>query len=222
MGDQKQLAAHLEACGIGIGCRPRRWQPMVRSSGLLGISVMTTATAPKPRGALVCCAPQRSSDGSLVLPVPDAPGVFFSAVRPIRRCSEPAGTSADRQPFGLGAVAATAFEVLRRRGIEYLSQFVQTDDPVESGPFHGIWRGLRRRHQTVRDRECCITGKVDADRRSHGSIPPTVGWRTDVVSARSLLSTAGRGQEFSPPLKLSTGCAAGVTARRPPCADCSN
>src|SRR5438270_8464783 len=69
-----------------------------------------------------------------LLPVPDAPGVVFfggeadPALLDTRQVGSPIGSLA-----GSGLSPQRAFEACVGEGIEYLSQFVQTEDAVASG-----------------------------------------------------------------------------------------
>ena len=147
-----------------------------------------------------------------LLPVPDAPGVVFfggeadPAVLSARQTGWPIGNLS-----GSGLSPQRAFEACVGEGIEYLSQFVQTEDAVASGAFDehcdACDANARRFIAAV-----LAAGNVDASRAiawvpaRRLSDSAEVFFPLDVCCRRSPPQ-----QDFTPPLKLSTGCAAGAT-----------
>jgi ribosomal protein S12 methylthiotransferase accessory factor len=144
------------------------------------------------------------------LPMPDAPGlVFFGAeADPVNLGPHNAGLPA-AGVAGSGLIPQRAFEACVGEGVEYLSQFVQPDDRLEPGPitsFREMLDPAAYKFVAAILSACA----VPADR--------AVDW----IAVRRLADGAAcwfpadlclrrRHQDFVPPLKLSTGCAAGVT-----------
>ena len=147
-----------------------------------------------------------------LLPVPDAPGVVFFGGE-----ADPAVLSARQTGWPIGSLSGSglspqrAFEACVGEGIEYLSQFVQTEDAVASGAFDehcdACDANARRFIAAV-----LAAGNVDASRAiawvpaRRLSDSAEVFFPLDVCCRRSPPQ-----QDFTPPLKLSTGCAAGAT-----------
>jgi ribosomal protein S12 methylthiotransferase accessory factor len=147
-----------------------------------------------------------------LLPVPDAPGLTFFGGE-----ADPAtlGKSYAGLPIGnlagSGLTSQRAFESSVGEGVEYLSQFLSADDPIEFGTLATYG------HSSDADvsrfiTEALATGSVGADR--------SIAWASasrlsDGAHMRFPLDLCFRRraseQDFTPPLKLSSGCAAGVT-----------
>ena len=146
-----------------------------------------------------------------LLPVPDAPGlVFFGGeIDPGVLGEQHAGL-----PFGnlagSGLSPQRAFEACVGEGIEYLSQFVQSEDPHERGLLRDYvgadghaWRFIS---------SILTSSEIDADRqiawtRAHRLLDGASAWfPLDLCYRRRAAD-----QDFKPPLKLSSGCAAGAT-----------
>ncbi|HUB95649.1 MAG TPA: YcaO-like family protein, partial [Stellaceae bacterium] len=142
------------------------------------------------------------------LGVPDAPGVTFFGGE-----ADPAILGARHKGAALGNLAGSgltterAFEACVGEGIEYLSQFVDDNDPVERGMlgrYAGAYDEATRR----------FVSAVLADARDDVSWIParrladggTAWFPLDLCLRRPQTE-----QDLSPPLKLSTGCAAGPT-----------
>jgi ribosomal protein S12 methylthiotransferase accessory factor len=147
-----------------------------------------------------------------LLPAPDAPGVVFFGGE-----ADPVVLGAGQMGAPIGSLSGSglsprrAFEACVGEGIEYLSQFIQPDDAISSGSFAEYCDS----HDSDARRfiaEVLIAGNVDASR--------SIVW----VPARRLSDDAevffpldlcrrrpATQQDFIPPLKLSTGCAAGAT-----------
>jgi ribosomal protein S12 methylthiotransferase accessory factor len=144
------------------------------------------------------------------LPVPDAPGlVFFGAE------ADPASLGPHNAKLAVGGFAGSgldpsrAFESCVGEGIEYLSQFAQPDDKLESGTIDRFGEALDPGAYGFVEAVFSACG-VPADR--------AVDW----VQVRRLgdgaacwfpadLCLRRAAPAFVAPLKLSTGCAAGVT-----------
>ncbi len=147
-----------------------------------------------------------------ILPAPDAPGLIFfggeadpSTLGPLQE-GLPIGNLA-----GSGLSPQRAFEACVGEGIEYLSQFVQADDAAESGSL-ADYGNMHDTHTKRFISEVFAVSNVDAG-RSIAWVPArrlTDGLETwlplDLCYRRPVSQ-----QDFKPPLKLSTGCAAGAT-----------
>lgn len=147
-----------------------------------------------------------------LLPVPDAPGlVFFGGeADPVtlgeRYAGLPPGNLA-----GSGLEPQRAFEACAGEGIEYLSQFLHADDPVEFGTFTEI---VQTHDAITREflSRVLQAGAIGTDRRI-AWVPATRLADGDTVCFPLDLCYRRRAsdQDFRPALKLSTGCAAGLT-----------
>jgi ribosomal protein S12 methylthiotransferase accessory factor len=147
-----------------------------------------------------------------LLPVPDAPGLIFFGGE-----ADPATLGKPQEGLPVGNLAGSglspkrAFEACVGEGIEYLSQFVQAGDPIESGPFTDYAEAYDA-HVSGFISEVLSVSMIEADRsiawvqasrlpdRSKMWFPVDLCYRRQVVE-----------QDFKPPLKLSSGCAAGTT-----------
>lgn len=143
------------------------------------------------------------------LPVPDAPGlVFFGAeADPARLGPHNAGLSVSGFA-GSGLDPRRAFEACVGEGIEYLSQFAQPDDPLAAGPVSVYAAQLDP--ASCRFVESMVACSIPADlpiswmpvnRIADGA---ACWFPADLCLRRAAA-------DFVPALKLSTGCAAGVT-----------
>jgi ribosomal protein S12 methylthiotransferase accessory factor len=145
-----------------------------------------------------------------LIPVPDAPGlIFFGGEADPAVLGEAHAGLAHASLAGSGLSPQRAFESCVGEGIEYLSQFVQTGDQILLGPLSDYG------HTYSADVRKFIAGilavsTINADR--------SIAW----VPAHRLPTGADmhfpldlcyrrRAQDFKPPLKLSSGCAAGST-----------
>ena len=144
------------------------------------------------------------------LPVPDAPGlVFFGAE------AGPASLGLHNAGLPIGGFAGSglspqrAFESCVGEGIEYLSQFAQPGDPMEAGTISTLGESLDPTaygfvHAAL---FACGVSREDAiDWIAVRRLPDGVVCRlpADLCLRRAT-------PDFVPPLKLSTGCAAGIT-----------
>jgi ribosomal protein S12 methylthiotransferase accessory factor len=151
-----------------------------------------------------------------LLPVPDAPGlVFFGGEADPATLGQSCGKFCEGLPIGnlagSGLTPQRAFESCVGEGVEYLSQFLSIDDHVELGPLAICGDGSdadvkRFIHETL------AFSSVDADR--------LIAWvsadrLSDGARSRFPLDLCYRRraseQDFTPPLKLSSGCAAGAS-----------
>jgi ribosomal protein S12 methylthiotransferase accessory factor len=147
-----------------------------------------------------------------LLPVPDAPGLIFFGGE-----ADPAmlGKSCKSLPIGnlagSGLMPQRAFESCVGEGVEYLSQFLNSDDHVERGPLTRCGDASDadvRRFIEETLAICSVDSDrpiawVSADRLSDGA---RLRFPLDLCYRRRASE-----QDFTPPLKLSSGCAAGVS-----------
>jgi ribosomal protein S12 methylthiotransferase accessory factor len=213
MGDQQHaLAAHLDAAASALVADATATGADSPESGLLrylGYDDGDTARAEGRARMLRAAARFRRL---FLLPVPDAPGLVFFGGE-----ADPAALG--KQPEGLptaslagsGLSPQKAFESCVGEGIEYLSQFVQADDPIERGPFTAYGESPDTQVREFISGILAFAG-IEADRPiawvpSSGLADGTRVWfPLDVCYRRNATE-----QDFTPPLKPSSGCAAGVT-----------
>jgi ribosomal protein S12 methylthiotransferase accessory factor len=144
------------------------------------------------------------------LPMPDTPGLVFFGAEADPTCLGPHNAALPVGGFaGSGLDPRRAFESCVGEGIEYLSQFAQPDDPLLSSVIDLSGKTLDPGANSFVRAVFSACGVV-ADR--------AVSW----ISVRRLTDGAAcwfptdlclrrKPADFIPPLKLSTGCAAGVT-----------
>jgi ribosomal protein S12 methylthiotransferase accessory factor len=145
-----------------------------------------------------------------LLPVPDAPAVVFFGGE-----ADPAVLGQTGSPIGSlsgsGLSPQRAFEACVGEGIEYLSQFVQTRDAVAWGAFDeygGPYDADARRFIAA----LLAAGEVDASRAIAWAPARRLSDGTEVFFPLDVCCRRPpQQQDFTPPLKLSTGCAAGAT-----------
>jgi ribosomal protein S12 methylthiotransferase accessory factor len=146
------------------------------------------------------------------LPVPDAPGLVFFGGEADPGCLGPdcAGLPAGSLS-GSGLTPQRAFEACVGEGIEYLSQFARDSDSIVTGT-------LAQRCGAVDDATRRYLAEVLMARDIDPGHP--IGWvRVQRVPggedawfpADLCLRRSEARRDFSPPGKLSTGCAAGIT-----------
>jgi ribosomal protein S12 methylthiotransferase accessory factor len=197
------LADQLRAAAVLLRTDPKRTAavPVLRAVGYDDGD--TGAAADRARMLDVAAALRRL----FRLPVPDAPGLTFFGGE-----ADPAilGSHAAGLPVaslaGSGLDARRAFESCVGEGVEYLSQFADPSDGIR----HGITDN--RLNPPARDFIASVLRAVDADQREIAWLPVQ---RLDDGSAAWFpadLCLRRRDADFAPPLKLSTGCAAGRTA----------
>jgi len=145
------------------------------------------------------------------LPVPDAPALVFLAgvADPGVLCGRHAGLPPGYLA-GCGLTLQRAFESCVGEGIEYLSQFLLTDDPIE----RASTSMQTPTEDSTRDAIAAVlqASAVDEDRpiawaRVQRLPDAAEAW----FPADLCYRRAAAEQDFAPPLKLSTGCAAGPT-----------
>ncbi len=146
-----------------------------------------------------------------LLPVPDAPGlVFFGAE------ADPAAIDGTLAGMPVGSMAGSgltpqrAFESCVGEAVEYLSQFVRAADPLQRGTFQALAPDDPPARRFLEDllRACRIAPTQPVSWvpvRALGS--GTEAW----LPADLCLRRPPAQQDMVPPLKLSTGCAAGAT-----------
>jgi ribosomal protein S12 methylthiotransferase accessory factor len=213
MGDQEaKLAARLERAASALAAGPAVGSLGGEDSSLLRDLGYDDGDGAKAEGRARMLRAAAKFQRLFILPVPDAPGVVFFGGE-----ADPAvvGTWRERPPIGnlsgSGLSPQRAFEACVGEGVEYLSQFVQADDRTVSGPladYSQVYDADTKRFVS----EVLAAGKIDAG-RSITWVPArrlpdgAIAWfPLDLCCRRPTVE-----QEFAPPLKLSTGCAAGVT-----------
>ena len=212
MGDQENaLAEHLEAAAAALaadaggGSRPS-------DSSLLQYLGYDDGDRVQTAGRIRLLRAAARFRRLFRLPVPDAPALIFFGGE-----ADPAVLGEQHVGLPLGSLAGSglspqrAFESCIGEGIEYLSQFVQADDPVLRGPFSEY------RQACGADVGDFIAGvlaasAINADRSiawvpARGPSGGAMHFPLDLCFRRRASE-----QDFKPPLKLSTGCAAGPTA----------
>jgi ribosomal protein S12 methylthiotransferase accessory factor len=147
-----------------------------------------------------------------MLPVPDAPGLTFFGGE-----ADPVtfGQSHEGLPIGSlsgsGLTSQRAFESCIGEGVEYLSQFLRADDAVAFAPL-SVHDELPDAHVRRFVAATLVDGSIDANRQiawvSANRLPDgaTVRFPLDLCYRRRAAE-----QDFIPPLKLSSGCAAGTS-----------
>jgi ribosomal protein S12 methylthiotransferase accessory factor len=212
MGDQQHpLAARLEAAAAAL-VSPTAIRSDSAESGLLRLLGYDDGDAARTEGRARMLRAAARFRRLFLLPVPDAPGLVFFGGE-----ADPAALG--RQPQGLptaslagsGLSPQKAFESCVGEGIEYLSQFVQADDAIERGPFTAYGVSADTQVRAFISGILAFTG-IEADRPiawvpSSRLVDGARMWfPLDLCYRRHVTA-----QDFKPPLKLSSGCAAGVT-----------
>ena len=203
------LAADLEAAASALEADSQLAHPSLPQSSLLSYLGYDDRNAAKARGRARMLRAAAKFRRIFLLPVPDAPGIVFFGGE-----ADPAvlGTAHAGQPLGnlagSGLSPQRAFESCVGEGVEYLSQFVRADDPIELGSLadHGSAHDAETRRFLSAVLE---VGKVDP-RRGIAWMPARrlpdgaeIWFPVDLCCRRPATH-----QDFTPPLKLSTGCAA--------------
>ncbi len=212
MGDQQHpMAARLEAAASALAT-PTAAHSDSAESGLLRYLGYDDGDAARAEGRARMLRAAARFRRLFLLPVPDAPGLVFFGGE-----ADPAALG--RQPEGLptaslagsGLSPQKAFESCVGEGIEYLSQFVQADDPIERGPFTAY--GDRPDTQVTEFISGILAfAGIEAERpiawvpSSRLADGARMWFPLDLCYRRQVTA-----QDFKPPLKLSSGCAAGVT-----------
>jgi len=209
---QDPLATRLEAAAAALAASSTVAAPRVGDSSLLrylGYDDGNTAEAEGRTRMLRAAARFRRL---FLLPVPDAPGLTFFGGE-----VDPAMLGKQQEGLPIGSLAGSglepkrAFESCVGEGIEYLSQFVQADDPIVSGP--SASRGGADDVDVRRFiSEVFSLNMIDADRAigwvSASRLPDgkEMWFPADLCYRRHTAE-----QDLKPPHKLSSGCAAGTT-----------
>jgi ribosomal protein S12 methylthiotransferase accessory factor len=214
MGDQENpLATRLEAAAAALDASPAAVaHPDTGDASLLrylGYDDGHTAQAEGRARMLRAAARFRRL---FLLRVPDAPGLIFFGGE-----ADPATLGKQQEGLLIASLAGSglspqrAFEACVGEGIEYLSQFIQADDPIESGPFTDYGEADDVRASGFIS-EVLSASMIDAD-RSIAWVPASrlpdgakMWFPADLCYRRQVAE-----QNFIPPLKLSSGCAAGTT-----------
>jgi len=212
MADQQHpLAARLEAAAAALAAPPVTHSGSAES-GLLQYLGYDDGDGARADGRARMLRAAARFRRLFLLPVPDAPGLVFFGGE-----ADPAALG--RQPDGLptaslagsGLSPQKAFESCVGEGIEYLSQFVQADDPIERGPFTAYGVSSDTQVREFISGLLAYAG-IEAD-RPMAWVPSRrladgarMWFPLDICYRRHVTE-----QDFKPPLKLSSGCAAGVT-----------
>ena len=213
MGDQQNAVGdRLEAAARALLA-----DPMVAGKSSADISILQylgyddgDAAQSESRARLLRAAAQFRR--CFLLPVPDAPGLTFfgGEADPVILSEQHAGLPLGNLA-GSGLSPQRAFESCVGEGIEYLSQFLQADDTVKSGRLADC--------DLTHDADLAAflprilaASMIDAD-RSIAWVPANrlpegeeKWFPLDLCYRRHAAE-----QDFKPPLKLSSGCAAGIT-----------
>ena len=213
MGDQRHpLAARLEAAAQALTADARASDSDPGVTGLLGYLGYDDGDAGRAEGRARMLRAAARFRRLFLLPVPDAPGLTFFGGE-----ADPAvlGTASEGLPAaslaGSGLSPQRAFESCVGEGVEYLSQFVQAGDPVARGTFAEYGESFDADVRAVIAGTLAFSGFeagrslawVPSSRLSDGA---TMWFPLDLCYRRHAAA-----QDFKPPLKLSSGCAAGVT-----------
>jgi ribosomal protein S12 methylthiotransferase accessory factor len=213
MGDQQNpVGDRLEAAARALMA-----DPAVVDTGTADISLLryldyddgNTAQS-ESRARLLRAAAQFRR--CFLLPVPDAPGLIFFGGE-----ADPAILSKQHAGLPLGNLAGSgvspqrAFEACVGEGIEYLSQFLQADDTIQSGRLTdcNLTNDVDLREFLSK---VLASSMIDADRSiawvAANRLPDgeKTWFPVDLCYRRHVAE-----QDFKPPLKLSSGCAAGIT-----------
>ena len=210
MGDRPHaLAAHLEAAASAL---TSPGSSAAETADLLRYFGYDDGDAADAEGRARMLRAGAQLRRLFLLPVPDAPGLVFFGGE-----ADPAVLG--QQPLGLPATSLAgsglspqkAFESCVGEGIEYLSQFVQAGDTTARGPFTAYGASadahVREFISGLLTHADITNDKAIAWVPSSNLIDGTPMWfPLDICYRRHV-----REQDFKPPLKLSSGCAAGRT-----------
>jgi ribosomal protein S12 methylthiotransferase accessory factor len=213
MADQQDpLATRLEAAAAALAASSTGAGPRVGDSSLLRYLGYDDGNTAETEGRTRLLRAAARFRRLFLLPVPDAPGLTFFGGE-----ADPATFGKPWEGLPIGSLAGSglepkrAFESCVGEGIEYLSQFVQADDPIVSGPFasHGAADDLDVSRFIC---EVFSLNMIDADRGvgwvSASRLPDgkEMWFPADLCYRRHTAE-----QDLKPPHKLSSGCAAGTT-----------
>jgi ribosomal protein S12 methylthiotransferase accessory factor len=213
---QNPLAARLEEAAVVLAGDPASVGGGSGDISLLQYLGYDDGDAAQAEGRARMLRAAASFRRMFLLPVPDAPGLIFfggeadPAIFGKRYEGLPTGNLA-----GSGITSQRAFESCVGEGIEYLSQFIRDGDTFELAPLASRLPSYAEpRDKDVRRfvSDVLAAGSIDAVHPiswvmakclSDGA---SVWFPLDLCYRRSAAE-----QDFSPPLKLSSGCAAGPT-----------
>ena len=213
MRDQQHaLAAQLEAAASALSA-PATTHSDSAESGLLQYLGYDDGDAARAEGRAKMLRAAARLRRLFLLPVPDAPGlVFFGGeADPAALGKQPEGLPATSLA-GSGLSPQKAFESCVGEGIEYLSQFVQAGDPISRGPFTDYGKSTDA-HVLEFISVVLAHAGIAADKaiawvlsRSLMDHHAQMWFPLDICYRRHV-----KEQDFKPPMKLSSGCAAGRT-----------
>ena len=203
---QAQLEAAAAALTLGPGGSSSE------TSGLLQYFGYDDGDAAKSDGRSRMLRAAAKLRRMFLVPVPDAPGLVFFGGE-----ADPTVLGADYTGLPVGSLAGSglspqrAFESCVGEGIEYLSQFLQAGDRIERGPT-ATRRTVHDPHAQAFVAAVLAACHVD---EHHPIAWAPVRQLSDDTEAWFPVDLCYRRheaqQDFAAPLKLSTGCAAGIT-----------
>lgn len=206
------LAVRLEAAAAALAADPALHGLSSDQTGLLRFLGYQDADYAAAAGRARMLRAAAKLRRLFQIPVPDAPGlVFFGAE------ADPAILGVELEGMPLGSMAGSglapqrAFEACVGEAIEYLSQFVRPGDRIDcdTAAERYVQHGPTAR-RFIMD----LLAACDVDpARSIGWVPArSIVTDTEVWFPADLcLRRSAPQRDFVPPLKLSTGCAAGAT-----------
>ncbi|HLZ00918.1 MAG TPA: YcaO-like family protein [Bradyrhizobium sp.] len=206
---QNPLAVRLESAASALTTSPAAIVADTSLLRYLGYDDGATAQAEGRARLLRAAARFRRL---FLLPVPDAPGLtFFGAEADPATFGKPYEGLPMGNLAGSGLTPQRAFEACVGEGIEYLSQFVRADNSAELGP-PAVYANAPDEHARRLINEILAACSIDTDRPISWV---AAGRLSDGAKVRFPLDLCCRRraseQDFAPPLKLSSGCAAGAT-----------
>jgi ribosomal protein S12 methylthiotransferase accessory factor len=210
--ERNPLAARFEATASALVGEAGRGDPSSHETSLLRYLGYDDGNVAKAEGRARLLRAAGKFRRLFLIPVPDARGIVFFGGE-----ADPAvlGAGAAGAPIGnlagSGLSPQRAFESCVGEGIEYLSQFVDPRDPIEPGSFadHGDAYDVDTRRFVA---AVLAAGNVDPAHPIEWITARRVAGGADLRFPVDLCCRRGPGQQaFTPPLKLSTGCAAGET-----------
>ena len=209
---QHPLAARMEAAAAALVAGPTAIALDSGEAGLLRYLGYDDGDVARAEGRARMLRAAARFRRLFLLPVPDAPGLTFFGGE-----ADPAALDMASEGLPAASLAGSglspqrAFESCVGEGIEYLSQFVQAGDPVQRGTFAGYGESVDANVSAFISGVLafsgidagCLLAWVPSRRLSDGA---SMWFPLDLCYRRHVTK-----QDFKPPLKLSSGCAAGVT-----------
>lgn len=209
---QNSLAARLELAASALTTSPAAIDAVTADTSLLRYLGYDDGNASQAEGRARLLRAAARFRRLFLLPVPDAPGLTFFGGE-----ADPATFGMPYQGLPIGNLAGSgltpqrAFEACVGEGIEYLSQFIRPDNSVELGST-AVCGNAPDEHARRFINEMLAACSIDTDRPMSWV---TASRLTDGAKVRFPLDLCYRRraseQDFVPPLKLSSGCAAGAT-----------